>query len=195
MPQVVIVFRKPVFMTDRFLSCFAGKLVHCDIMPVDSKTAENSLNFTSYVGEHFSASVTGKRFYNNKDNMALCLEISEEENDAMISYLYELCENNIPYNYVDLAAEMLPSQVARFVVDEISSDDPKQITNLFCSQAVVLVLRNSLSEKGELCKILKHQNCRLTLPYELFTILQPFSKQVFCVELSKGEIRSYSSLS
>jgi hypothetical protein len=192
MPQTVIVFRKPILMTDKLLSYVAGKLVHCDIMPVDSKTAENSMNFTSYVGERFSASITGKRLYNNNDHMALCIEISEEEQDAMVSYLYELCENNIPYNYADLAAEMLPSQLAKFVVDEISSDDPKQITNLFCSQAVVLVLRNSLDEKSELCKRLKHQNCRLTLPYELYTILKPFSTQVCCNALRRGEIVSLS---
>ncbi len=194
MPHRVVVFRKPVLLSDKLISCVAGNLIHSDIMPVDTTNSENSMNFTSYVGENFSVSITGKHMYNNKDNVALCIETSEEEQETMISYLHDLCENNIPYNYIDLVAEMLPSRIAGYVVDELDSEDPKHITHLFCSQAIVLVLRNSLSETSELCKALRTQNCRLTLPSELYHILMPFSRQVCCDALRKGEVVPYNPL-
>lgn len=192
MPQVAVVFTKPRGAYDRLVSSIAGNLVHVDLMPIDTQNCEQSMVFTNYMGETFSMNLCGKRLYNNQRHVALLLETDDNEQELLYSYLHDLCEQNIPYNYTDLAFEFIPRSISCEVVNDVVSENPKEITKLFCSQAIVLALRNSLNHSKGVCRTLRKLNSRLTLPIDLFHALRPFTRYVCCNALSVGRVVPYS---
>jgi hypothetical protein len=191
MPSVAIVFRKPVFLTDSILALYAGKYVHVDICLVDEREPKYTMTCTSYVGHKFSMSTTDKRNYDDEDYLGLLIETTDTEQDKLTGYLLDLVENNIPYNYVDVAAMALPMVVADSLIDDVRSEDPAHITNLFCSQAVVLALRNCLSDSHPLLPLLAKVNSRRILPNTLCNILTPSCERISCSSLRGGLVSLY----
>ena len=188
----VIVFRKPVCMTDRFLSVFAGQLTHCDILPIDVSDAHNAMTFTSYVGETFSMSINTKRNYNNRKNVAIAIPYNKCEFDLLTTYLYDLCSHNIKYNLIDISLDALPITVRDMICEDVESEDPKDIKKIYCSQAAVLSLRNSLASDRRLLEKLKETNSRVTVPLQLYYILRNFGQIVDCDALHEGKVIPYS---
>eukprot|EP00961_Rhodomonas_salina_P155317 2091758-Rhodomonas_salina.1 len=58
---------------------------------------------------------------------------------------------------------VLPTSVHGCLSDDVSSEDPVHLTALFCSQAVVLALRNGLNEQRDLYEVLAAVNSRVVL--------------------------------
>jgi hypothetical protein len=192
MPSVAIVFRKPVFLTDSILALYAGKYVHVDICLIDEREPKHSMTCTSYVGQKFSMSTTDKRNYNDEDYLGLLVETSDTEQDNLTGYLLDLVDNNIPYNYVDIAAMALPMVLSDALIEDVRSEDPAHLTNLFCSQAVVLALRNSLSDEHPLFPLLSKINSRCILPNTLCNILTPSCERISCTSLKDGLVSLYT---
>jgi hypothetical protein len=188
----VVVFRRPTRVSDKFLSLFAGELVHCDIIPLDVSDEQNAITFTSYVGETFSMSINTKKSYDNNRNVALAIPYSKEEFGLLTTYLFQLYSNNVPYNYSDILLDTLPCRLREVVVDDVSSEDPAQLSTVYCSQAVVLALRNSLHAERNVLETLRGVNSRVTIPLQLYHLLRPFSHHVDCTALRKGQLFSYS---
>ena len=186
--HVVCVFRRPIFYSDTLVSLRAGPLVHVEIMPIEVDNPHNSISYTSYIGCPFSMSISMKRTYDNTSCVAVALEVSQEEKERLTSYLHDLCEANIPYNYVDTAMMVLPTSVHGCLSDDVSSEDPVHLTALFCSQAVVLALRNGLNEQRDLYEVLAAVNSRVVLPYTLFHLLRPYGRTVCCHALRTGTL-------
>ena len=187
--SVLCVFRKPSRFTDSLIALRAGRLVHVDILPMDPDNVENSLSYTSYVGEHFSMSLSAKHDYDDDTCVALELKVSPEEHECLIAYLNELFERNIPYNYKDLAVMALPCTLQDSLVSDILSESPEDIQSLFCSQAVVLALRNSLAQDRALFRQLRMLNSRTIYPCTLYHVLRPYTKMVSCNGIRRGEIK------
>lgn len=191
MKRVALMFRKPVFFSDTILALRAGPLIHVEILPIDDNNPENTLSYTSFVGSPFSMSISTKRTYENDTCVGLAFDVSEHEHELLVSYLHDLCEKNIPYNYSDVALSVLPSGIKNSFVDDVASESPTDITSLFCSQAVVLALRNALDEKTALFQRLKDVNSRTVLPYALYHVIKPYARSIDCVSLQHGVV-SYS---
>ena len=191
MPHTVIVFRKPSFLSDSIISMYAGQLVHTDICPIDDLNGCNTLTCTCYIGESFSASLSAKRSFSDVSHMALAIPTSEQEQDRITTYLYTLVENNVRYNYLDVAAMALPTLLRNTLFGDIESEDPTRIQSLFCSQAAVLVLRNCLDESREVSKVLAKVNSRCVLPNTLYTILSQFAVRVTCESLREGKVENF----
>lgn len=175
-------------MYDQVVSYFAGGFVHVDIMPIDPSDPQNSMVFTNYMGENFSGSINAKQLYNNKENVALLMEQTDKEYEDLLAYLHALCEHHIPYNFTDLAFEFMPSALVHGVISDVSSEDPGDISKLFCSQAILLALRNSVQENSMLHNTLKKANSRLTMPMDLYYTLRPFARHVCCDDLRQGKV-------
>ena len=186
--QVVLLFRRPIFFTDSLLALRAGPLVHVELLPVDAENPGNTLSYTSYVGYPFAMSISVKGTYDNETCVALSLNVSREEQEQLISYLHDLCEQNIPYNYTDVATMALPRGMQYALKDDLSSEAPADITHLFCSQAVVLALRNALDNIRQLYHILQYVNSRCVTPYNLFHLLRPYTQTVCCLALRRGAV-------
>ena len=168
------------------ISMCAGEFVHVDLMPINDNAPEHSVVCTSYIGENFSLSLATKQAYNDKDCVALCIELTEEEHQKLTSYLLALADHNIPYNYQDVLVSALPRSVSRVLVDDVADERPEKISTLFCSQAVVLALRNSLDGSHPLMHTLQQVNSRCTLPDTLFRLLEPGCQRLSCQALRSG---------
>lgn len=186
MPCVVLVFRRPIMLTDKLVSFCAGNLVHVDMLLIESSCPEKSLTYTSYVGEHFSRSLDAKKQYNEHDNIALKINLSEVEYEKLSVYVNTLADSIIPYNYHDLANIFIPSGIAKYVLSDVESEDPKTLKSLFCSQAVVLALRNSLECKHSVYRALWNVNSRSCSPETLYELVQPITDGVRCAPLQNG---------
>jgi hypothetical protein len=186
--QVVCVFRRPVFFSDSLIALRAGPVVHVEVLPIDVLHPENTLSYTSYVGQPFGVSISTKRTFDNETCVGLVLEVSPEEHETLVSYLHDLCEANIPYNYHDMAIMALPRTLFEAVVDDVPSEDPRHLRSLFCSQAVLLALRNSLSEENPLLPVLAGVVSRTIFPYTLFHLLRPYTHTVDCRALASGMV-------
>jgi hypothetical protein len=191
MPCVAVVFRKPKFLSDSIIAMYAGQLVHTDICPIDESNPEHTLVCTCYVGENFTASLSSKKEFSDASHVALAIQTTNEEQDAITSYLYTLTERHVRYNYTDVAAMVLPTSFRTSLMGDVNTEDPNGVSSLFCSQAVVLVLRNCLNHERDITKTLKAVNSRCVLPNTLYYLIYPFSRRISCEALQKGEIEPY----
>lgn len=67
------------------------------------------------------------------------------------AYVVELCSRKIPYNYLDLALCAMPKSMASMMASDIPTlPVPK---TLFCSQAVVLILRHALGDHPKIVPV------------------------------------------
>lgn len=194
MPHIVLVFRRPIFFTDTVISLCAGHLVHVDIVPIDEQNPINSLVCTSYIGETFSISLTRKAAYSDSDEVGLAIATTDDEHLRVTSYLHDLAVNKIPYNYTDVISCALPKMIKKTFLEDLASDNPAKIKSLFCSQAVVLALRNGLSESNPVTQVVKGLNSRCILPEALFRQLNPICPRVSCSALRYGAVVPYSPL-
>ena len=167
MPRVALVFRRPYFVSDYFLVPYTHGFTHVDILPLSDGDGDNALTYTSYMGENFSISIAAKHRFTNQTEVALCLELADEEHEKLTSYLQDLCAANVPYNYTDLAMLVVPAAIRHKLLSDVPSEDPAHLQSVFCSQAAVLALRNALLPQRALFARLNELNSRETLPVDL----------------------------
>jgi hypothetical protein len=186
MPTLAIVFYKAKRRSDKILSKLVGQFVHVDLMVIgDRKNSEckekqveqmrcmnNCITYTIFIHECYSASISLIRNYNSVDNVALYINIKDDEYENVINYVNKLCESEIPYNYMDTACLLLPTSLMRIMEDDIDSSNVANITSLFCSQSVIVVLKNCLNNDNLLQGTIQNVNSRLTTPQMLYDILQ-----------------------
>lgn len=189
---IAILFRRPVFFSDTWLAVYAGPFLHTEILPIQNEDPSKTMSFTSYMGQAFSASLRVKETYNNDKCVALAFGVTENEYDKIVSYAYDLCEHNINYNYSDLLLTALPHTIQNAMIEDIPSEDPAQIKSLFCSQAVILILKNGLKNDHPVMQVIKNLNSRTILPYKLYTLLTPLAKNIDCNALSQGLVQDLS---
>jgi hypothetical protein len=186
MPDIAIVFRRPSSFYDYLLSQRAGKLIHAGIMLLDPYNPTNSVTYTTYMGETFSMSLTEKNSYNDKTEVAVLLHINDDEFNALTRYLDGMCHARIPYNYTDVACLMFPAIVTDPFLEEPATVSPQEIKKVYCSQSVVLALRNCLSDTRAFTYMLKHRNSRSILPMTLYYIIKDSGRHVSCNNLRTG---------
>ena len=92
------------------------------------------------------------------------------------------CETHVelktPYNYKDMVLSVLPGR----------NPNDKSIYNvktLFCSQAMVLILRQCLEENHPVRKVLDPVNSRVITPTQLFDILKPVCESVMARQIMR----------
>ncbi len=162
MPNLFLIFKKtPENNVENFVSWCAGPMVHCDIVPGDHRVM-----FTSYMFERFS--MNKPEGYSLGTHECISLHVSQEEHDDAQQMLISFVERGIPYNYSDVFKLIMPM-----------GGDPEDVKNnedvksLFCSQAVVLVLKMTLHQDhgayDTVCKL----NSRVTTPSMLYDALKP----------------------
>lgn len=107
--------------------------------------AKRSELFSIFMGEKFAAYTT--RSWSARDNdthSLLVTEIQEHQFDKARKYVADLCMSDVSYNYKDLCSCLIPNAAAMAMLKDV---DPYPIPkNVYCSQAVVLVLRYALSD-------------------------------------------------
>ena len=166
MPTIYVVFKKAVEShVESVVQWFAGPMIHVDIVP-----GNHALSFTSYMFETFS--VNPRTTYSPDTHTCLAIDVTQAEHDDAHDMLTRFVQKELQYNYNDVLRSVLPGPV---ISSDVKSED--EISSLYCSQAVTLVLRTCVTENKELGAALCALNSRFTTPNMLYEALRPHAEE------------------
>ena len=152
-----------------WVGCLAGDFVHVDVSfcvhgdPVDSSYT-NGVVYTAYMGYPFSA-YKNVRYPSEKYDVYY-MEVNFEEWHRGLEYSNQLCACNIPYNYADLPLCLGLNNLKKKDTD-LRDINACAICSLYCSQAVLLILRVMFPTNNDLFQY----NSRACSPLSLHSII------------------------
>ena len=181
-------------MFQRFAVKFVNKPVHVDMVLDKQKTTNRKFYYTMYMGEKFTMNMIPKYSLDDKLFENWAFSVTDGEFEKMTTYISKLVDR-VTYNYVDtmMLMPMMP-HTGMFVdtmVPDVDGTQPENLHKLFCSQAMVLILRESLDEDGpnqNLLLKLRSLNSRLTSPSDLYHLLRNYSSALPNKELGSEEV-------
>jgi hypothetical protein len=146
-----------------------GDFVHVDVSfcvhgnPVDSSYT-NGVVYTAYMGHTFSAYKNVKYPADKYD--VYYMEVNFDEWHKGLEYSNQLCASNIPYNYIDLPLCLSLKNLRKKETD-LPDINVHSIRSLYCSQAVLLILRVMFPTNSDLFQY----NSRACSPLSLHSIV------------------------
>jgi hypothetical protein len=176
------------FFADGSIASQAIKLVvgpvqHVEVIIIDgNKPTMGIVSFAAFVGGPLSMYLTPKYSLMDACIENIVLPISQSVATKLGDYYLDMHKCEIPYNYYD--SRFLMPFWSPYTSQETIDDTHH--TRVFCSQMVVLGLRECMDVKddGPLIEELKRLNSRLTSPHTLLRILRIFGRGMKGVELT-----------
>lgn len=165
---VIIVYRKAVFTTDMLMQLAGvGEYVHCELyFPLQKAT------YAIFIGGVMQCSTLLPQFYKAEPHHFAwhMLILNDSENVRLERWLIDMVKKECTYNMKDLVWQLTPEIVQRSYVSDLTTENAHSPKSLFCSQAIILALRESFSSittKPHLKNFAKEMNSRITTPSEL----------------------------
>jgi hypothetical protein len=165
---VVVVYRKPISCTDRLLQLGgAGRYTHCEIyLPLEQAS------FAIFQGTNMQCSVALPKLYRDRPDLFNwhMFALNTTEYSRLKVWNVEQVSNRCAYNLSDLAYKLLPTGIQSMFVSDVGEQEARNPHKLYCSQAVVLALREACSGPGgspHIAAFAHSMNSRLTTPTEL----------------------------
>ena len=144
---------------------FAGPYVHTDMIISQVTPTSVHTAYSSYMGEGFLRIFQRDFWFSDHTHDFLFVDVTPEEL-RKISETCEACaESKIMYNTRDMVLCIVPLRRPR--EKTLFEAGP-----LFCSQAMILILRTCLNPEHPLQSILKDVHSRTTTPSQLYTVLK-----------------------
>jgi hypothetical protein len=165
---VIIVYRRPMFMTDHLMRIAgAGEFTHCELYIPEKKAT-----FAIFAGGEMQCSTALPRFYQTRphDFAWHMLILTDAENTLLEKWHVDMVEKRCNYNFRDLAWKIAPTLIQTACVSDLSQEKAHSPNTMFCSQAVILALREAFSgteTKTHLKSLATSINSRITTPTEL----------------------------
>jgi hypothetical protein len=165
---VIIVYRRPMFLTDHIMKIAgAGEFTHCEIYIPAKKTT-----FAIFAGGNMQCSTSLPNFYLTRPNEYAwhMLILNDAENMLLEKWHIDMIQKQCYYNFKDLLWKITPKFVQRSCVSDLTVETAHSPTNVFCSQAVILALREAfscVSTKPSLKSFTQSMNSRITTPTQL----------------------------
>lgn len=149
----------------RIVKTFAGPYVHTDIIVSQVHPTQVNTAYSSFMGEGFGRVFQRDFPFSNNTHDFLFVDVTSEEL-RKISELCEACVNSKkPYNTRDMVLCTLPLRKPR-------EKSIFEAESLFCSQAMILILRSCLDREHPLQTILSKVHSRTTTPSQLYLELK-----------------------
>jgi len=153
--------------TDTFIKqlvkVLAGPYVHTEIIITSPKT---TTAYSAYMAHNFSKTPREEFCFGDDSHDFLHIPVSSEELDRIAKSCEACVKSHVPYNTTDMVFSQLPLR-------NPSEKDLFNSPTLFCSQAVVLVLRACLDADHDLHPQLTAVNSRTVSPSQLYNALSP----------------------
>ena len=178
--SVHLVFEKK---TDTFLKRavkqLTGPYVHTEIILTTAHDEVPHIRrraYSAYIDYVFCC--TNEKAFQFADETHDFLQVTVSAED--VELIRQTCETHAqletPYNLKDMLLSIIPLRA------------PKEKTifeakSLFCSQAMVLILRGCLPPEHPVIKALKDVNSRTISPAHLFTVLSPVCERAFAKQV------------
>ena len=165
---VCVVYRRPMFMTDTFMRIAgSGEFTHCELyIPLKKAT------FAIFAGGNMECSTSLPRFYQSrpKDFAWHMLILTDSENALLEKWHVDMVEKKCHYNFKDLFWKIAPTSIQAACVSDVTAEVAHSPEKMFCSQAVILGLREAFSgqDTKPFLKTLSNSiNSRITTPSQL----------------------------
>ena len=168
MPAVFVAFERSYDgVVKKIVRQLSGPYVHTDMIATPG-TTQVPTAYTAYMGERFSKNPMR---FSDESHDFLRVEVGADEYDR----LWRTCEAcvlcKIPYNTRDMVLSIVPMR-------NPTERPLDKCRSLFCSQAMVLILRSCLEEAHGAAVALHDVNSRVVSPTALFGLLLPHSTKV-----------------
>lgn len=162
----------------KIVKAFAGPYVHTEMIV---STRNSHVAYSAYMSENFSR--TENFDFNDEKFDFLLLPLSSEEAERISSTCEACVKSKIPYNTRDMVFSQVPFR-------HPTEEDIFHAHTLFCSQALVLVLRSCLDKDHVLQANLATVNSRTVSPSQVFSILSPHCKELSGLQINRNFLRS-----
>lgn len=137
--RLILRFKHPGTMYEKFVSTVISSPVHVDIVLDKIGTPHKRVCFSAYMNEKFSMTLMPQEMIQDKLYENFSLRISNRDFVKCSKYLQKMMDK-VPYNYSDAMVLMpsIPSMgetIANTMVQDIErGTDPEKISSVFCSQ-------------------------------------------------------------
>lgn len=168
---VIVVYRKPMFWTDRVLQRYgAGEYTHCEMFI--PKTDETYAIFLG--GDMLRSEDLPLHYTETPQLFAWHLHLlADSEFTRLLEWNDLQVYNKCKYNFTDLALKMMPSILQKSLTSDVRGRNADEPRKLFCSQAIVLAFRHAYNcpESKKANSLFAHSmNSRITSPSDLARI-------------------------
>lgn len=152
-----------------------GDPVHMDIVLVQPGDATACFCFSAYMQERFDMNFMDDGLLLDESMKNHRIYITEREWQSCSNFLHRLVKERARYDYVDALFFMPASGSSAWLRRKVADvQDAASISRVFCSQSVVLMLRECLDSQGihkDLLERLQSVNSRLASPRQVHNLL------------------------
>lgn len=172
---------------------FAGTEIHVDALLHEPLDRLSIISYTAYMHEKFSSTLMGRELAESRDHVNIAIAIDQDECTRMQDYFSALVDR-VAYNYKDLMLAMGFMGHGTFMntmCEDIDGSDPTTIKQVYCSQAMVLMMRYCLNpdSNAELLKEINALNSRAVTPHALFNVIKRYGKECTGESLTTNELQ------
>jgi hypothetical protein len=170
--RILVMYRRPICKMECMMQAVSrgGEFMHCEVYCPD-------LNVCGTVGWTFSnfslcdmmRTQACVKSYSLQDRLYTFHEIllSDQEFMTFVGWNEAMVKKSCKYNYTDLVLQILPKRITNAVTSELNKHDTINPKTLFCSQAVLLSLRNSTNSNHVIKHALRDLHTRLSTPSQV----------------------------
>lgn len=165
----------------RVVQQLSGPYVHTELVVTSTHEAPPHIrrkSYSAYIDYHFYGSE--EKEFRFADETHDILQVKAAANE--IEDILAACETHVqletPYNIKDMILCLMPGR-------KPTEKDIYNAKTLFCSQAMVLILRQCLDADHPVRKVLTPVNSRTVTPSQLYEILQPICERAEARHLMK----------
>jgi hypothetical protein len=168
---MIVVYRRPMDLTEHLMQKVAGssdcEFTHCELFLPDSGGT-----FTIFKGGYLSKFETLPMMYNTRPELFAwhMIPLNYEEYVRMHLWNTVQISHRCPYNFRDLLWQMAPRKLRYSCVNDLAVPIAHNPTRMFCSQAIILALReasNGIGSRQMLKQFVGSSNSRLVSPSDL----------------------------
>lgn len=159
----------------KIVHVIAGTHIHCEMVTLNGN---NVYAHAAYMNESFSRNQINEQDYSQATHDILRLAVDEKTYAEVLKKLGSIVQKQIPYNYADALTCPLPMQYFR--TDAVTIDTLKSV---FCSQSVIMVIRETFPHSHEAYHAVAKMNSRTTSPNTLYKTLQPIAEKASVIQM------------
>jgi hypothetical protein len=175
---VVVVYRRPESHIEKLMQACIGQ-EHCEFIHCELYLPDSGGTFTIFQGQSMKKWENMTILYNQRPELFAwhILPLNRAEYIRLYNWNIHQIEMHCPYNFRDLMWQIVPEDLRRSWVKDISESKAHTPQRMFCSQAIVLALREACDGPGtrpKLRNFVHTMNSRLTTPSDLCRIVTGF---------------------
>jgi hypothetical protein len=146
---VLIVYRRPMDLVEDIMQALGGGHTHCEFLHCELYVPDAGGTFTIFKGGTMVKETKLPILYKCRpDKFAWhIIPLNRGEFMRMLQWNTEQIAHHCPYNFRDLAWQIVPENVRNSYVKDLSAAQAHNPKSMFCSQAILLALREASNEE------------------------------------------------